>query len=125
MVKSIYSIIIAVAILLFAGIGEQIYLKNVFAEIHEDFVMAYQKIENGDASSDDVNAIKTKWIAKKNVLHLFISHNDIKEMDLWLSEAVAYLKLGKNDESISKMEVAINLCEQIPKHYLIRLENIL
>mgnify|MGYP003303546661 CR=1 FL=1 len=125
MVKSIYSIIIAVAILLFAGIGEQIYLKNVFAEIHEDFVMAYQKIENGDASSDDVNAIKTKWIAKKNVLHLFISHNDIKEMDLWLSEAVAYLKLGKIDESISKMEVAINLCEQIPKHYLIRLENIL
>ena len=112
MVKSIYSIIIAVAILLFAGIGEQIYLKNVFAEIHEDFVMAYQKIENGDASSDDVNAIKTKWIAKKNVLHLFISHNDIKEMDLWLSEAVAYLKLGKIDESISKMEVAINLCEQ-------------
>ena len=87
--------------------------------------MAYQKIENGDASSDDVNAIKTKWIAKKNVLHLFISHNDIKEMDLWLSEAVAYLKLGKIDESISKMEVAINLCEQIPKHYLIRLENIL
>lgn len=125
MVKSIYSIIIAVAILLFAGIGEQIYLKNVFAEIHEDFVMAYQKIENGDASSDDVNAIKTKWIAKKNVLHLFISHNDIKEMDLWLSEAVAYLKLGKIDESVSKMEVAINLCEQIPKHYLIRLENIL
>ena len=125
MVKSIYSIIIAVAILLFAGIGEQIYLKNVFAEIHEDFVMAYQKIENGDASSDDVNAIKTKWIAKKNVLHLFISHNDIKEMDLWLSEAVAYLKLGKIDESISKMEVAINLCKQIPKHYLIRLENIL
>ena len=125
MVKSIYSIIIAIAILLFAGIGEQIYLNNVFDEIHEDFVMAYQKIENGNANSDDVKAIKTKWIAKKNVLHLFISHNDIKEMDLWLSEAVAYLKLGKVDESISKMEVAINLCEQIPKHYLIRFENIL
>ena len=61
----------------------------------------------------------------KEKVALFISHNDIKEMDLWLSEAVAYLKLGNVEEATSKMEVAINLTTQIPQNYLIRFENIL
>lgn len=125
MVKSIYSIIISVLILVFAGLGEQIYLANTFESLKEDFTLAYQKIEEKTASVDDVKAIKTRWNTKKKELHFFISHNDIKEMDLWISEAVAYLKLGDYEEAVSKMEVAINLTEQIPKNYLIRFENIL
>lgn len=125
MVKSIYSIVIAVLILVFAGICEQIYLKKTFDCLREDFTVAYQKIESEKATVDDAEAIKSRWLAQKKKLHFFISHNDIKEMDFWLSEAVAYLKLGNIEESISKMEVAINLTEQIPLNYLIRFENIL
>ena len=125
MVKSIYSIIIATVILIVGGIFEQVYLEKTFTELKENFTLAYQKIESGNASPNDADAINTNWLDKKKKLHFFISHNDIKEMDLWLSEAVAYLKLGKEDESISKLEVAITLAEQIPKNYLIRFENIL
>ncbi len=125
MVKTIYSIIISILILVFAGISEQIYLKNTFESLHEDFTSAYLKIKEEKASPDDANAIRSRWIAQKKKLHFFISHNDIKEMDLWLSEAVAYLKLGNIEEATSKMEVAISLTTQIPQNYLIRFENIL
>ena len=125
MVKIIYSILISVLILALAGVGEQIYLKRTFDSLHEDFTMAYLKIKEEKATADDANAIRTRWIAQKKKLHFFISHNDIKEMDLWLSEAVAYLKLGNVEESVSKLEVAIHLTEQIPQNYLIRFENIL
>lgn len=124
MVKTVWSIIISVAILALGGIAEQFYLEKTFGELHDDFVMAYQKLEDETATPNDVLAIKTKWLTKKRFLHYFISHNDIKEMDLWLSEVVAYLKLGNKEEAISKMDVAISLCEQIPNNYLIRFENI-
>ena len=125
MVKTIYSIAISVLILVLAGVCEQIYLKKTFESLHEDFTIAYLKIKEEKATPDDANAIKSRWIAQKKKLHFFISHNDIKEMDLWLSEAVAYLKLGNIEESVSKIEVAISLTEQIPQNYLIRFENIL
>lgn len=125
MVKTIYSILISILILAFAGVGEQIYLKRTFDSLHEDFTMAYLKIKDEKATTDDANAIRTRWIAQKKKLHFFISHNDIKEMDLWLSEAVSYLKLGNVEEAVSKLEVAIHLTEQIPQNYLIRFENIL
>ena len=124
MVKTVWSIIISVAILVLGGVAEQFYLEKTFDELHGDFVMAYQKIDDETATPNDVLAINTKWLSKKQFLHYFISHNDIKEMDLWISETVAYLKLGNFEEAISKMDVAISLCEQIPKNYLIRFENI-
>lgn len=125
MVKSIYSIIIALIILVLGGIGEQIYLERTFTSLKEDFSLAYQKIEADKATADDAEAIKTKWVSTKQKLHFFISHNDIKEMDLWLSEVVAYIRLENKKEALSKMDVAISLTEQLPKNYLIRFENIL
>ena len=125
MVKTIYSIIISILILVFAGISEQIYLIKTFESLHDEFTTAYVKIKEEKSTPDDANAIRTRWLAQKKKLHFFISHNDIKEMDLWLSEVVAYLKLGNVEEASSKMEVAINLTKQIPQNYLIRFENIL
>ncbi len=125
MVKTIYSILISILVLILAGVGEQIYLKKTFESLHEDFTVAYLKIKGEEATVDDANAIRTRWIAQKKKLHFFISHNDIKEMDLWLSETVAYLKLGNIEEAVSKLEVAIHLTEQIPQNYLIKFENIL
>lgn len=125
MVKTAISILISIFILALSGVCEQIYLTKTFDGLHEDFTVAYQKIKDEKATADDANAIKSRWLAQKKKLHFFISHNDIKEMDLWLSEAVAYLKLGNTEEAVSKIEVAINLTEQIPRNYLIRFENIL
>lgn len=125
MVKTTISILISIFILALSGVCEQIYLTRTFDDLHEDFTLAYQKIKDENATADDANAIKSRWQAQKKKLHFFISHNDIKEMDLWLSEAVAYLKLGNTEEAVSKIEVAINLTEQIPQNYLIRFENIL
>ena len=125
MVKSIYSIVIAVFILVLAGVGEQIYLKKTFDCLKDDFTLAYEKIQSENATVDDANAIKTAWLSKKKLLHLFISHNDVKELDLWVFETVAYVRAQNFKEAISKIEVAINLTEQIPKNYLIKFVNIL
>lgn len=125
MVKSLYSVLIAFLIFIFAGISEQIYLSKTFEKLNTTYLIVYDKIQSKTANVNDVESVRNLWFQKKKSLHFFIPHNDIKEMDLWLSEAVAYFKLDNVEECISKLEVAISLTTQIPKNYLLKFENIL
>ena len=125
MVKSIYSIIIAFLLFVAVGVGEQIYMVKTFEKLENNYTIVYEKLSKGTANENDVESVKNLWLKKKKCLHFIIPHNDIKEMDLWLSESVSYFRLGNIEESISKLEVAISLAKQIPNNYLIRFENIL
>lgn len=124
MVKSISSVIIAVLIFVFAGIAEQTYLTNTFDTLYENLNTVMEKEIDNTATISDIEGVQTLWRKKKKSLHLFIPHNDIKEIDLWLSESVAYKKLGNSEECISKMSVALCLFEQLPINYLIKWENV-
>jgi hypothetical protein len=74
---------------------------------------------------DDVYAVQKNWLDKKRVLHIFIPHNEIKEVDLWLSESATLVRDKEWKDAISKIEVLKELAEQIPKTFLIAWENIL
>ena len=43
---------------------------------------------------------------------------------MWISESLNYVKQKNYGEALDKIEVAIELTEQIPKGYLIRFENV-
>lgn len=124
MVKSISSVLISVFIFIFVGIAEQTYLKNTFESLHSNLSYVMEKEITNQATLSDVENIQELWFKKKKILHLFIPHNDIKEIDLWLSEAVSYKKLKNTEECTSKMSVALCLFEQLPINYLIKWENV-
>ena len=85
----------------------------------------YEKVDAETATQDDVYAVQSNWIEKKKVLHIFIPHNDIKEVDLWLSESATLVRDKEWKDAISKIEVLKELSEQIPKTFTLSLENIL
>ena len=58
-------------------------------------------------------------------LHSVIPHNDISYIDYWMGEAVSYIETKNFDDALSKIEVLITICEQIPQTYSVSLENIL
>lgn len=125
MVKSIISALVAVAMLAGLSLYEQSVITGGFNELKTMLVSVYDKIDGDTAVKDDVLSVQKFWISKKEKLHIFIPHNDIKELDLWISEAVTLVENGKKEDAISKIDVAIELCEQIPKTFLPRVENIL
>ena len=86
--------------------------------------MIYDKTEQKTVTEDDVSALIDKWHDNKRELHVFLSHNDIKEFDLWLAETLSYVKQKNYGEAIDKIEVAIELVKQVPKGYRIKFENI-
>ena len=125
MVKTIISILVVASLLLVGSIYENNFVKRQFNEINQVLVTLYDKVDDNTATQDDVYAVQKNWIEKKKVLHIFIPHNEIKEIDLWLSESATLVRDKEWNDAISKIEVLIELTEQIPKTFILSWENIL
>lgn len=125
MVKTVLSIILVCLILISGAIYENDFVHRQFDEFNKVLTVLYEKVDNQTATQDDVYAVQKNWINKKKVLHIFIPHNDIKEVDLWLSESATLVRDKEWTDAISKIEVLIELSEQIPKTFVLTLDNIL
>ena len=124
MVKSVITVIVSALILAGAAIYEQIYVNSAFDRLFEQALIMQEKETNKTATPTDAENVRNCWIKEKEKMHAFISHNDIKELDMWLSEGIAFTKSGKYEEAYTKYVVIADLCKSIPKGYLIRFENV-
>jgi hypothetical protein len=104
---------------------ESKFVSDQFYEFHEVLEVLYQKVDDHSAVYEDVYSAQKNWLDKKRYLHAFIPHNEIKEIDLWLSEAVTLVRDKEWKDAISKVEVLKELCEQIPKTFSLSWENVL
>lgn len=124
MVRSLISALIAIGILLGVAFGEQYLLRKCFGEFKENAVVVYKKIDEETAKKEDVLSLQKFWLTKKDTLHLFVPHNDIKEIELWLAEACTLVEHKEYKDALSKIDVVIELTEQIPKMYVFAPQNI-
>lgn len=124
MVKSVITVIVSALILAGAAIYEQIYVNSAFDRLLEQALIMQEKETNKTATPADAENVRNCWIKEKEKMHAFIPHNDIKELDMWLSEGIAFTKSGKYEEAYTKYVVIADLCKSIPKGYLIRFENV-
>ncbi len=124
MVKSLVSLITAVTILIVGAILENNFIQDQFTEFNAVLNTLYEKVDDESADIDDVYAVQNNWLEKKKYLHAFIPHTEIKEIDLWLSESATLVRDKEWEDAISKIEVLIELTEQIPKTFSLRIENV-
>lgn len=125
MVKTfISSVIIAILLLVGSFVGDA-HVNGKFNEFNSTVKILYRKVSDETAVEDDVYYVQKIWINQKRTLHVFISHTEIKEMDLWISECASLVKNKKWEDAISKVEVILELTEQIPKGFRFSVENIL
>lgn len=124
MVKTVLSILISAALLAGAAVGESIFIQKQFNKFENALTALEQKIRDEDANRDDAVSVKTLWDSEKKKLHAVIPHSDISYIDYWLGEAVSYTETKNYDDALSKIEVLLTICEQIPKTYSISFENV-
>ncbi len=125
MVRSVISMVCVAVIFIIGAIVETNFVHKQFNEFHGVLEILYEKVDDETATQDDVYAVQKNWLDKKRYLHAFIPHNEIKEVDLWLSEAVTLVRDKEWNDAISKIEVLIELAEQIPKTFSVTWENVL
>ena len=124
MVKSIVSMIAVALILTLGVIFETAFIKGEFNGLKEETAIIYDKIEAKVANENDVYVLQQKWVVAKEKLHAFISHNEIKEFDLWIAETVKYVAEKNWEEALAKMEVILELEEQVPKTFEFSFANV-
>ena len=124
MVKTIISMLAVAAILVCGAIYETDFTKRQCEELSAALEVLYAKKDAETAVEDDVYAVQKNWVDKKKYLHIFIPHNEIKEIDLWLAESVKLVRDKKWEDALSKIEVLKELAEQIPKTFRVSIENI-
>ena len=124
MVKSIISMIIVSLLLTTGAIWESIFINNQFDDLHNALQIVYEKVDQHTATTDDIYSLQKMWLDKKKSLHTVVPHNDIKEVDLWISETVTLVRDQEWSDAISKIEVLIELSEQIPKTFTLSPSNI-
>ncbi len=125
MVKSIISTIIAIIFLISLSLIERSVINKTFYELKESLSVIYVKTEEQTATKNDILAYQKFWIQKKEYLHIFIPHNEIKEIELWIGESTTLIENKKFEDALSKLDVVMELIEQIPKTFAVRIENIL
>ena len=117
---------LVVFIIVFAGATyENNFVHRQFIELREVFGSLYEKIDDHTANTQDVLAVQQNWFDKKNYLHAFIPHGEIKEIDLWIAESITLVRDEKWEDALSKVQVLIVLSEQIPHSFSVSWENIL
>ncbi len=125
MVKSLISVLIACLLIAVGSVLEYKTITNSFNELKQTAVICKEKAEDESLTTDDVLILQKKWIKRKKQLHVWIPHNEIKEMELWIAECVQTTANEKYPDSAEKLEVVIELCEQIPKTFSVSWQNIL
>lgn len=124
MVKTLASILVSIALLFGISYLELTHVKGIFAAFDKALTALYKKTENGEATYEDGEAVRLFWRDKKKILHVWVSHTSIENVDYQLSEALGYLYENKFDDALPKIEVLIEICNRIPRNYAISLENI-
>ena len=124
MVKSVISMVIVALILAAGVIYETTFIRGEFRELTVATEALYDKIESETATENDVYVLQKKWVSAKEKLHAFISHNEIREFDMWIAETVNLVAANMWDEALSKTEVILELEEQIPKNFNVSFANI-
>ena len=113
------------AVILIAGaFFEERFIGAEFREFSVCAEEVYAKTEDRSATVNDVYALQLKWLDVKSKLRAFISHNEIKEFDMWIAEACSLVGKELWEDALAKLEVVKELAEQIPKTFEISLSNV-
>ena len=124
MVKTLLSLLISALLLFGAAIGESYFVNRQFGRLDTALAALEEKVREENATRTDAETVQTLWNEEKRKLHAVIPHNDISYIDYWLGEAVSYIETKNYDDALSKGEVLLTVCKQIPKTYSISFENV-
>ncbi len=125
MIRTFVSILVAFAILLGLSLFELQYVNKTFDEFHEILYVLRQKTDAQIATYEDGKAVQEYWLNKKKVMHIWLPHTSLQEIDLQLDEAVAFLYVDDHKDALPKIEVVIGLAFNIPQSYELKWKNIL
>lgn len=124
MIRTIASIFITLALILGVSLFEIAYVQETFEDFSATIISLRHKIEEGIATYQDGISVQNYWRKKRDILHIWVPHTSLQELDYQLDETIGLLYTGDHVAALPKIEVVEGLAENIPQLYTFRLGNI-
>ena len=124
MIRTIASAIITLLLILGISVYDIHYVQTTFSVFHDTLRTLKQKTELGIATYDDGLAVRAYWDTKKRVMHIWVPHTPLAEIDYQLDEAIGYLYVQDYEGAMPNIEVLLGLAENIPGSYPLSWGNI-
>ena len=124
MIRTIASAIITLLLILGIAVYDIHYVQATFSVFHETLRALKQKTELGIATYDDGLAVRAYWDTKKRIMHIWVPHTPLSEIDYQLDEAIGYLYVQDYEGAMPNIEVLLGLAENIPGSYTLSWGNI-
>lgn len=125
MIRTIASIVITLGLIFGLSVYEFHYVQTTFATFESALRTLKKKTEGGTVSYDDGLAVRDLWDHKKRIMHVWIPHTALQEIDYQLDEAIGFLYVEEYGDALPKIEVLIGLSENVPRGYTFHIGNIL
>ena len=124
MIRTIVSIFITLALIAGVAIFEAYYVHTAFSQFHYMLEVLQHKVEAETATYEDGLSLRTFWTDKKKVMHVFLPHTMLQEIDYQLDETIGFIYQKDFQGALPKIEVVIGLSDNIPHSYTFGIENI-
>ena len=125
MIRTFASILVAMFLLLAVFLTDICYVQNTFTQFNKVLQTLFEKTEQQTATYQDGEAVRDFWECKRKILHVWLPHSSIQEIDLQLSETIGYLYQENYEDSLAKIEVLVSLSHLLPDSYTLQWKNIL
>jgi hypothetical protein len=125
MIRTLISILVTLLMLLALFITDLCYVQNTFTQFHDMLQTLFEKTETQTATYQDGEITRNFWESKRKILHVWLPHASIQEIDLQLNEAIGYLYQENYEDSLAKIETLICISYLIPDSYTLKWKNIL
>ncbi len=108
---------IILLLLIGGGIFEDISLERSVRDCAEIVETVIQKTEEKTAKEEDVLSFSDIWDKTKSRLHTYIPHTEIREVDMWLSEAKSFVATQDFELARAKLVVVRDKILSIPDSF--------
>ena len=124
MIRTIASVFITLALIIGVSAYDICFVQKTFDVFHAELYALKRKTELGKATYSDGLALREYWDTKKRVMHIWVPHTALSEIDYQLDEAIGFLYVEDFEGALPKIEVILGLSENVPNGYTLHLGNI-
>ena len=121
----IISFIIVVAIVIF-DIITQNYTDSAMREVGQILESVRNGLveENSNIAKENIEIAKSKWDEVKEKLVIYIEHNELEKVEMYLIEVNSYIEKEDYNMALDSLDICNFIMEHIKDKYQFSLENI-
>ena len=122
--KTVVGLLVALLLLIGCSLYEVFYITTAVQRIREKTISLFHLTEEGKATHEDGNVLRLAWEHEKRQLHVWLPHTAIENVDYHLNEALGYLYQENYEDALPKLEVIIDMTENIIRTISVLPENV-